>query len=236
MVPLNFYIGWRERIGIAWRAVKWVSVGRFAGTFLGLWILLVVNLHQLVLVIGWSTLIAAVAALLAPASNPNRSALGVAGLVTGGYRDRHRGWRPASSARAATSAGRRAALDRRCVFPHRGSYFLNRPRRVRATFGRRHGVDCGMVAVPLGRGHRDLCTTDSMGHCCVTSCSGSRFSRGSSSLSKPEVHGALLGEDVKAEERSRPASDFLDALHRVSIALGPQGHFHGGEPVAAEDL
>lgn len=83
MIPLNFYIGWRERIGIDWRAVKWVSVGRFAGTFLGLWILLVVNLHQLVLVIGWSTLVAAVAVLLAPAFNPNRSALRIAGLVTG---------------------------------------------------------------------------------------------------------------------------------------------------------
>lgn len=83
MIPLNFYVGWRERVGIDWRAVKWISVGRFAGTFLGLWILLIVNLHQLALLIGWSTVLAAVVALLAPAFDPNRTGLGVVGLVTG---------------------------------------------------------------------------------------------------------------------------------------------------------
>lgn len=83
MIPLNFYVGWRERGGIEWRAVQWISVGRFAGTFLGLWILLIVNLHQLALLIGWSTVLAALVALLAPAFTPSRTALGVVGLVTG---------------------------------------------------------------------------------------------------------------------------------------------------------
>lgn len=83
MIPLNFYIGWRERGALDWRGVKWISVGRFAGTFLGLWILIVINLHQLGLLIGWSTVLAAVVALLAPAFDPNRSGLAIVGLVTG---------------------------------------------------------------------------------------------------------------------------------------------------------
>ncbi len=83
MIPLNFYVGWREREALDWRGVKWISVGRFAGTFIGLWILLIVNLHQLALLIGWSTLVAAVVALLVPAFDPNRTGLAAVGLITG---------------------------------------------------------------------------------------------------------------------------------------------------------
>jgi len=83
MIPLNFYVAARERKDIDWHGVKWISVGRFAGTFFGLWILVIVNLHQLSLLIGWSTLIAAVVALLAPKFSPNRSALTIVGLITG---------------------------------------------------------------------------------------------------------------------------------------------------------
>lgn len=83
MIPLNAYIGWRERSAVDWRGVKLISVGRFAGTFLGLWILLVVNLHQLTLLIGWSTLIAAAVALLAPSFDLNRTGLAAVGLITG---------------------------------------------------------------------------------------------------------------------------------------------------------
>ncbi|EKU47655.1 sulfite exporter TauE/SafE family protein [Brevibacterium casei] len=83
MIPLNAYVAARERSAIDWHGVKWISVGRFAGTFAGLWILLIVNLHQLSLLIGWSTLIAAVAALLAPKFSPNRTALAAVGLITG---------------------------------------------------------------------------------------------------------------------------------------------------------
>jgi uncharacterized membrane protein YfcA len=83
MIPLNVYIGWRERSHVDWRGVKLISVGRFAGTFLGLWILLAVNLHQLTLLIGWSTLIAAVVAVLSPSFDLNRTGLAVVGLVTG---------------------------------------------------------------------------------------------------------------------------------------------------------
>ncbi|HET8598134.1 MAG TPA: sulfite exporter TauE/SafE family protein [Castellaniella sp.] len=83
MIPLNAYIGWRERPAIDWRGVKLISIGRFLGTFVGLWILFVVNLHQLTLLIGWSTLIAAIVALLSPSFNMNRAGLGLVGLITG---------------------------------------------------------------------------------------------------------------------------------------------------------
>ncbi|MGB3740508.1 MAG: sulfite exporter TauE/SafE family protein [Castellaniella sp.] len=83
MIPLNAYVGWRERAAIDWRGVKLISIGRFAGTFLGLWILLVVNLHQLSLLIGWSTLIAAIVALLSPSFDLGKKGLGLVGLITG---------------------------------------------------------------------------------------------------------------------------------------------------------
>jgi len=83
MIPLNAYIGWRERASVDWRGVRLISIGRFAGTFLGLWILLLVNFHQLALLIGWSTLIAAVVALLSPEFDLGRVGLGVVGLITG---------------------------------------------------------------------------------------------------------------------------------------------------------
>ena len=83
MIPLNFYVAVREKDGIHWHGVKWISVGRFAGTFFGLWILVIVNLHQLALLIGWSTLVAAVIALIAPKFTPNRPVLGLVGLITG---------------------------------------------------------------------------------------------------------------------------------------------------------
>ena len=51
MIPLNLYIAAREREHIDWTGVKWISVGRFAGTFAGLWILVIVSLHQLALLI-----------------------------------------------------------------------------------------------------------------------------------------------------------------------------------------
>ncbi len=84
MIPLNAYVAARERSAIDWHGVKWISVGRFAGTFAGLWILLIVNLHQLSLLIGWSTLIAAVAKhcshrsshRIAPPSRPSASSRG----------------------------------------------------------------------------------------------------------------------------------------------------------------
>src|SRR5699024_11875368 len=82
MIPLNLYVAWRERAHLDWRGVKWISVGRFAGTFLGLWILLAVNLHQLALLIGISTVMAGVAAPIAPAFHPARPGLARDALTT----------------------------------------------------------------------------------------------------------------------------------------------------------
>lgn len=83
MIPLNAYIGWRERSAIDWRGVTFISIGRFAGTFLGLWILLIVNLRQLTLLIGGSTLIAVLLAWVSPAFRMNRKGHAAVGLVTG---------------------------------------------------------------------------------------------------------------------------------------------------------
>src|SRR5699024_2805996 len=82
MIPLNFYVAAREREHIDWTGVSWISIGRFAGTFAGLWILVIVNLHQLSLLIAWSTLIAALIALLAPKFSPNPPVLATVVLVT----------------------------------------------------------------------------------------------------------------------------------------------------------
>jgi uncharacterized protein len=43
MVPLNAYVAWRERGHFDLRGAGWITVGRVAGTFAGLWILLVVT-------------------------------------------------------------------------------------------------------------------------------------------------------------------------------------------------
>ncbi len=83
MLPLNCYVAWRERAHVHRQGVAWISVGRFAGTFAGLWILLVVDLHQLALLIGISTVLAALVALLAPAFEPHRGGLAMVGVVTG---------------------------------------------------------------------------------------------------------------------------------------------------------
>lgn len=83
MIPLNGYITWRERHAMDRSGVTWISTGRTVGTFGGLWILLLVNAHQLSLLIGVSTVLAAVVTLLAPSFQPGRAAYVTAGLVTG---------------------------------------------------------------------------------------------------------------------------------------------------------
>lgn len=83
MLPLNFLVAWHERSAADWPGAKWITVGRFAGTFLGLWLLAALSAGQLDQAVGWFTLLAAVVALIAPPFSPGyRSALG-AGLFTG---------------------------------------------------------------------------------------------------------------------------------------------------------
>jgi uncharacterized membrane protein YfcA len=83
MLPLNSLVGWRERVHVDWNGAKWITVGRFAGTFAGLWLLAALSSGQLDLAVGWFTILAAGAALFARPFDPNRpTALGV-GLFTG---------------------------------------------------------------------------------------------------------------------------------------------------------
>lgn len=83
MLPLNAQVAWRERASVDWAGAKWITVGRFAGTFAGLWLLAALSVHQLDLAVGWFTVIAASAALLAPPFTPTRPAAIGVGIFTG---------------------------------------------------------------------------------------------------------------------------------------------------------
>ena len=83
MLPLNFHIAWRERKRIDRSGTGWITLGRFFGTFAGLWMLAALSGQQLELAVGWFTVIAAIVALLAPRFDPNRSAALGVGLFTG---------------------------------------------------------------------------------------------------------------------------------------------------------
>ncbi|UDF32368.1 UNVERIFIED_ORG: sulfite exporter TauE/SafE family protein (plasmid) [Roseateles sp. XES5] len=83
MLPLNLHVAVRERDHVDWSGATWISIGRFAGTFAGLWLLAALSVDQLDLAVGIFTVVAAGAALVAPPFSPNKpSALGV-GLFTG---------------------------------------------------------------------------------------------------------------------------------------------------------
>ena len=83
MLPLNGLVAWRERAAVDWSGAGWITAGRFAGTFAGLWLLAVLSAGQLDLAVGWFTVAAALAALIAPRFDPGRPAALVVGLVTG---------------------------------------------------------------------------------------------------------------------------------------------------------
>jgi uncharacterized membrane protein YfcA len=83
MIPLNGYVTWRERHALDGAGTTWISLGRFVGTFGGLWVLFLVTERQLSLLIGISTVLAVLLTLLAPSFEPGRAAFLTAGLVTG---------------------------------------------------------------------------------------------------------------------------------------------------------
>ncbi|MBW6393201.1 sulfite exporter TauE/SafE family protein [Billgrantia antri] len=83
MLPLNLYVGLREREAIDWKGVGWISLGRLPGTFLGLWILVVLSADSLNQVVGASTGIAVLAALFAPVFKPKAGACATVGVITG---------------------------------------------------------------------------------------------------------------------------------------------------------
>ncbi|MGA0613912.1 sulfite exporter TauE/SafE family protein [Paracoccus sp. KR1-242] len=83
MLPLNFLVAWRERRTIDRNGTRWITAGRFLGTFLGMAVLFALSVRQLEIAVGLLTILAAVVALLSPPFAPTRSAsLGV-GLFTG---------------------------------------------------------------------------------------------------------------------------------------------------------
>jgi len=83
MLPLNVYVAFRERHHLDWRSIGWVTLGRFFGTFAGLWILLAVTTPVLNLLIGATTILAALITKLSPEFRANHTAFAGAGLITG---------------------------------------------------------------------------------------------------------------------------------------------------------
>lgn len=83
MLPLNFYIAWRERQAIDREGAGWITGGRLAGTAGGLWVLAALSAGHLALFVGVSTIAAALATLAMPAFSPGRGAFVAAGVVTG---------------------------------------------------------------------------------------------------------------------------------------------------------
>lgn len=83
MLPLNVYVAWRERAALDRSGASWITLGRFVGTFGGLWILAVLSAAYLNVLIGVTTILAAVTTLLLPEFRAGRRSFIAAGLVTG---------------------------------------------------------------------------------------------------------------------------------------------------------
>lgn len=83
MIPLNLYVAWRERSSIDLRGAGWITGARLAATPAGLVLLAAVPEHDLGLLVGAATVLAALVSLAAPAFAPGRVAYVGAGLVTG---------------------------------------------------------------------------------------------------------------------------------------------------------
>jgi uncharacterized protein len=83
MLPLNIYVLLRERGALDWRGARWITAGRVAGTFGGLWVLVTLSASQLDVVVGVATIAAAIATVAAPAFTPGPRAFVLSGVVTG---------------------------------------------------------------------------------------------------------------------------------------------------------
>lgn len=83
MIPLNVYVAWREWEALDRSGVTWTTVGRFLGTFSGLWLLTTLTSSLLNVLIGAVSVLAAIATLIAPSFTPDRRALVAAGVITG---------------------------------------------------------------------------------------------------------------------------------------------------------
>ena len=83
MLPLNVYVAWRERGALDFRSGGWITAGRLAGTFAGMWVLVALSASHLNMFVGISTIAAAAATLAMPVFKPGRGAYVTAGLMTG---------------------------------------------------------------------------------------------------------------------------------------------------------
>ncbi|MCC8166671.1 MAG: sulfite exporter TauE/SafE family protein [Planctomycetes bacterium] len=83
MLPLNFYVWWRERHALDLPGLGWITLGRTVGGFFGAAILLWISTRSLNIFIGVSTILAAVASLAAPSFRPGLKSLLGAGFITG---------------------------------------------------------------------------------------------------------------------------------------------------------
>jgi uncharacterized membrane protein YfcA len=83
MLPLNVYVGWRERRAIDFTGAGWITAGRVVGTAGGVWVLAALSASALGIFVGISILAAVAATLFMPAFAPSRHAQIGAGLVTG---------------------------------------------------------------------------------------------------------------------------------------------------------
>jgi len=82
MLPLNLFTLLREHQAIDWTGAAWITVGRAFGTLAGAAVLVALTSHQLNLLVGAATVIAAVATMFAPAFSPGRGAFLTVGLIT----------------------------------------------------------------------------------------------------------------------------------------------------------
>ncbi|MGN5478551.1 TSUP family transporter [Cupriavidus basilensis] len=83
MLPLNAYVAWRERHAIDMRGAGWISAGRVAGTLAACGLLVAMPMAWLNIIVGGSTIAAALVSLLAPAFTPGRLTFASTGLITG---------------------------------------------------------------------------------------------------------------------------------------------------------
>lgn len=83
MLPLNAYVAWREREHLDLRGAGWITMARVAATPAGIALLAVLPERYLGILIGASTIIAALVSLRAPAFRPGRPAYAAAGAITG---------------------------------------------------------------------------------------------------------------------------------------------------------
>jgi len=83
MLPVNLFILLRERGHVDLRGAGWISVARIVSTPAGIWLLTAVPPDRLGLLIGVSTILAAVISLVSPAFTPSRTAYLAVGAVTG---------------------------------------------------------------------------------------------------------------------------------------------------------